>query len=386
MTEPRLETANASYDPRTAMTMGAGGETIMDACRQWCSRPADERYLSLGELHAATLNRAERSYSDVLQRAAWVGDGSLEAGGAMHVDVLGSTRDSSQAIATHSAFGSAAALLGANAGYLRRVPSSLAAACMNWHQDQRDLGAPLAYVEEPAKGPAKLRAVTSQSYGRIYDHQLVDVVRKANEASGGVWKVPAASYAAHDPHAATTLYASDRDVFLFLVDEERPIEVDGDTLYRGFFAWNSETGAKSLGVKWFLYRAICDNRIVWGAEDVKEVRVRHSLGAPERWLQETAPMLRRYAEQSAQGIEERIRRAKALKVGDTDEDVANYLTTAGFTKPEAAQAVEVANREEGQARSLWDVIQGGTAAARGLAHQDARVSRESAFGKLLARC
>src|SRR6266550_4933656 len=43
----------------------------------------------------------------------------------------------------------------------------------------------------------------------------------------------------------TTLYASDRDVFLFLVDDTNPIEAgrlaDGspDLYFRGFYCWNS---------------------------------------------------------------------------------------------------------------------------------------------------
>jgi len=44
----------------------------------------------------------------------------------------------------------------------------------------------------------------------------------------------------------TTLYASDRDVFLFLVDDTHPIEAgklpngDPDLYFRGFYCWNSE--------------------------------------------------------------------------------------------------------------------------------------------------
>ena len=43
-----------------------------------------------------------------------------------------------------------------------------------------------------------------------------------------------------------SVYASDRDVFVFLVDDLNPIEAgrlpDGspDVFFRGFYAWNSE--------------------------------------------------------------------------------------------------------------------------------------------------
>ena len=60
----------------------------------------------------------------------------------------------------------------------------------------------------------------------------------------------------------TTLYASDRDVFLFLVDDLNPIEAgllpDGspDLYFRGFYCWNSEVGAKTLGIASFSLRAV----------------------------------------------------------------------------------------------------------------------------------
>ncbi|MCC0003435.1 MAG: FAD-dependent oxidoreductase [Methylobacteriaceae bacterium] len=80
----------------------------------------------------------------------------------------------------------------------------------------------------------------------------------------------------------TTLYASDRDVFLFLVDDLNPIEAgrlpDGspDLYFRGFYCWNSEVGAKTLGIASFYLRAVCQNRNLWGVEDFEEITIRHS--------------------------------------------------------------------------------------------------------------
>ena len=45
----------------------------------------------------------------------------------------------------------------------------------------------------------------------------------------GRWTVPLQAYGGQNSKLATTLYASDRDVFVFLVDEQRPIDVDGQT-------------------------------------------------------------------------------------------------------------------------------------------------------------
>jgi hypothetical protein len=60
--------------------------------------------------------------------------------------------------------------------------------------------------------------------------------------------MPAWSTGVYNPHVditqdTTTLYASDRDVFLFLVDDLNPIEAgrlpDGspDLYFRGFYCW-----------------------------------------------------------------------------------------------------------------------------------------------------
>jgi hypothetical protein len=51
--------------------------------------------------------------------------------------------------------------------------------------------------------------------------------------------VPLKAYNGVNNTSATTLYASDRDVFVFLVDEARPIELDGQTYFRGFYTWGT---------------------------------------------------------------------------------------------------------------------------------------------------
>src|SRR4029077_3736004 len=101
----------------------------------------------------------------------------------------------------------------------------------------------------------------------------------------------------------TPLFASDRDMFVFLADEDRRIEVpdrrngSGGSMARGvfvldseggdktpglgFFVWNSEVGDKTLGLGFFLFDYVCCNRIVWGADQYTEVRIRHTKGAPD---------------------------------------------------------------------------------------------------------
>ena len=82
---------------------------------------------------------------------------------------------------------------------------------------------------------------------------------------------------------------------------------------RGFFVWNSEVGKKTLGAGFFLFDYVCCNRIIWGADQYTEVRIRHTKGAPDRWLEEVTPVLPEYSHGSAkpviQAIEERAQRS-----------------------------------------------------------------------------
>jgi hypothetical protein len=94
--------------------------------------------------------------------------------------------------------------------------------------------------------------VASTSYDRIRDARVVEAVERVN--GDGHSQDPAASYATMNPKRATTLYASDRDVFILLVDPKNPVEVGSAQLFCGFFARDSEVGSATVGLTTFLDR------------------------------------------------------------------------------------------------------------------------------------
>ena len=169
---------------------------------------------------------------------------------------------SSVRLTTHWSFGQLAGLVGAPAAYLRQLPAALAG--INLQYGLTSHRAEQVKTLETDDGRLELRAVTGPDYGRIYDHELVAAVQRiAGNGTGDTrWKVPGVldwSTGVYNPRVdvtqdTTTLYASDRDVFLFLVDDLNPIEAgrlpDGspDLYFRGFYCWNSEVGAKTLGM------------------------------------------------------------------------------------------------------------------------------------------
>jgi hypothetical protein len=185
----------------------------------------------------------------------------------------------------------------------------------------------------------------------------------------------------------TTLYASDRDVFLFLVDDTHPIEAgrlaDGspDLYFRGFYCWNSEVGSKTLGIASFYLRAVCQNRNLWGVEDFEEITIRHSKYATARFAHEAAPALESFANSSPGPFVAGIKAARERVVAHSE-----FLRKRGFSKPETARIIEAVLREEGRPpESLFDFVQGITAVARGKEHQDARLDLEQRAKRLLDR-
>ncbi|MCQ9157139.1 DUF932 domain-containing protein, partial [Acidomonas methanolica] len=176
------------------------------------------------------------------------------------------------------------------------------------------------------------------------------------------------------------------------VDDLNPIEAgrlpDGspDLYFRGFYAWNSEVGAKTLGIASFYLRAVCQNRNLWGVEDFEEITIRHSKYAASRFAHEAAPALTRFANSSPMTFVNGIKAAREKIVARNDDDRSEFLRKRGFSKGETAKIIETVLAEEGRKpESVFDFVQGITAVARHKTHQDARLDLEGRAKKLLDR-
>ena len=364
---------------------------------EWFSRPDDEKFLSLSDLYASVKGRAERSRTRTVESAAI----RVEAHRDDPEKLALVLPDAEAPVApTHWSFGQLASLVSAPAAYLRQRPAPLAG--INLQYGLTNHRAEQVKTLETEDGRTELRAVTGPDYGRIYDHELVAAVQRiAGDGTGDTrWKVPGVldwSTGVYNPMVdvtrdTTTLYASDRDIFLFLVDDLNPIEAgtlpDGspDLYFRGFYCWNSEVGAKTLGIASFYLRAVCQNRNLWGVEDFQEISIRHSKYAANRFAHEAAPALTRFAESSPAPFVQGIRTARERIVARTDEDRTDFLRKRGFSKAETAKIVETVLVEEGRPpESVFDFVQGITAVARGKPQQDARLTMETRAKTLLER-
>jgi len=373
------------------------GARVGRVSSEWFSRPDDERFLSLTELFASLKGRAERSRTRTVESAAIRLIASRDDAESLALILPGSDIPVAP---THWSFGQLASLVGAPASYLRQLPASLAG--INLQYGLTTHRAEQLETLESDDGRTELRAVTGPDYGRIYDHELVAAVQRiAGNGTGDTrWKVPGVldwSSGIYNPHVdvtkdTTTLYASDRDVFLFLVDDLNPIEAgklpDGspDLFFRGFYCWNSEVGAKTLGLASFYLRAVCQNRNLWGVEGFEEIVIRHSKYAASRFAHEAAPALARFANSSPQPFINGIRTARERIVARSDEDRSDFLRGRGFSKAETSKIIERVLMEEGHPpASIFDFVQGITAVARDKPQQDARLDMEGKAKKLFER-
>jgi len=375
----------------------SAGSVRSDVSKQWINRPADERFLTLADL--ADAKGLERSNSEAYAIA-----NKQVTLLAPEVRTLDDTNKLSTKVfgrgdefgMTPWAFNQIAGLVKAPSKYLRSLPSQIVADNLNWGlQRNRAVEEIKPLLTGTENGPV-LRAVTGPNYGRIWDHEVVKAVQGI--ADQGHWKVPGVmdwGTGIYDPDApitseTTTLFASDRDVFIFLVDDKRPIIVgelpDGspDYMFRGFWVSNSEVGLKSFSVAAMYLRSICCNRILWGVEGFQEVSIRHSSGAPSRFAEEIRPALESYAEKSDAKLIEAVADAKAATVAKDDEEALEFLRGRDFSRSNAQAIFDLHEKEEGRPiRSAWDAAQGITAFARDIPNSDNRLRVEANAGRIL---
>ncbi|MEB3047384.1 DUF932 domain-containing protein [Rhizobium mulingense] len=371
------------------------GERVGRVSSEWFSRPDDERYLSLGDLYDAVKSRANRAHARTVESSAIRVEASRNNAERLELIVPG---DRQPIAPTHWSYGQLCSLVGAPATYMRQLPAPLAA--INLQHGLLNHRAELVKTLELDDGRVELRAVTGPEYGRIWDHELVSAVMKiaGNGTGDTIWKVPGLldwTSMTHNPFVditkdTTTLYASDRDVFLFLVDDTHPIEAgrlpngEPDLFFRGFYAWNSEVGSKSLGIASFYLRAVCANRNIWGSENFREISIRHSKFAADRFAHEAAPALTSFANSSPAPFVTGIRAARERIVARNDEDRQSFLRRRGFSKSETGKIIETVLSEEGRPpESIFDFVQGITALARDKTNQDTRLELEGKAKRLL---
>lgn len=391
---------------------------LYQASAQWASRPADQRFWTIDDAFQFC-----KGYADVAsEQTVDFGRASLVEGSNGNLALaLGDGSD--PLTMTHWSFGQLARMAGAPADYLRKLPAELASKCLESGLDNHFAGRDDFGKQGLVHGGSVpvIRALTSDKYTRFWNWQVFE--RLGGLQSGG-WRVPPARPSATsggvtrvateqdcldvrmaglgikpgDTIAPAGIYASDHDMFAFMVNEDVRID-DGSEggLSRGFFVSNSEVGASALKMTLFYYRHVCGNHIVWGAESVLDVNVRHVGDVGGRFSVQIEGPLDVYLSRSAREDEARIRRMQSMVLGaNATELLDGIFNLTGRRRrhglPEALnlQIVECAieeateHPEDGNPFSLWGFANGLTRVSQTFGFADKRAAIDAAAGQLLA--
>lgn len=376
---------------------------LTQASYEFMNRPADQRFVSLHDLHAFTSSERDRSKQAVMSSRKLQFAPTQDNKGIV---AIGNHADANP---THWSFSQLSQLAGVPADLLRtQCENSLAPlaadnlnAGMAVIRDVKEVGVLLrenrlhdyidsgAIVGNDLSRSVTLAAATGPNYGRIWNSQVTAelVKRFGNGTTDSDWRVPGTFGKALEnvTKENTTFYASDRDMFVFLADETNRINLpnrrngEQGSLARGFFVYNSEVGSKTLGLAFFLFDYVCCNRIVWGVQEFEKIAIRHTSGAPDRWLEEIIPTLKAYHNSSASPIEAKLIGAQQTKLDNAEEFLAKR-----FTKKQV-ELISIAHLREEQKpiETIWDAVTGVTAYAKTLSNSDNRVEMEREGGKIL---
>lgn len=352
----------------------------------WARRPNDTVFSNVTDLVRYTKDLEERSFEEVdtLEEleVRTPGD-SLTPG----VDQLYVTRHQKPpSRLNHLSFNQFCQNIKARASEYRKLPAYLAQVPLTYlacRADRKDVK--LLHTQMREEDGTECRAITSPTYGRIWNYELAESVE--SYISPEIWTVPKKT-AFHEKTGFIT--ADERNCFIFMVDETHPIQAPGgQAVYRGFYAWNSEVLQGSLGIAEFLYFKACANRCIVGLSEFKEVRLRHTAGAPRIWMRDVAPQLKEYCNSSPKEVQARLQGSTKRIVSEDEKGAREWLAAKGFTKNLSAQILKGARDSEcgsdpnSSPFSRFNLAMGLTSVAREEDHNDQRVELERRAGTIL---
>ena len=226
---------------------------LMQASRQWCIRPADERFWTLEELYERSKEYAEQCRVKTLA----LSDCRVVPYETTDDLFLQGPEKGEPAQFLHYGFGQLCNVAQAPAAYLRELPAPIAADCLNHGMSRVNGDSTLLFHQN---GGLHLRCITSGKYSRIWNYEVAEMAQALHEQEG--WVTPPARpcgiqgvpirwateddviQSAHkslgirvgDDISPSGLYCSDHDCFIFQVNEDLAIDAgDGEMLYRGVF-------------------------------------------------------------------------------------------------------------------------------------------------------
>lgn len=334
------------------------------------SMPPEAWYPSLESLRDATLAMRTDSASAV---------GYCNALTATHEDgrlYLSHRRQESRRWEPNAwAFRQLATRVQAPGGYLASLPAPLAAECLNHGLRESSARTMLLY----SQGTGEMRAATGPTYGRVWNHELVDLALAIRDRTGGSFDLPPVwpsgpGAVRPDGSKVGGAWLNQSQCAIFLIDGGSIVGVPSsargqdDELYRGVFLRQSEVGDAAWELTLLRFRACCGNLAIMGMETVLDCRIIHTAHAARRVREALESIHAQVAAlpDDRLEVEATIRKARAFALPTKEPELLEWKPLAPWSIPARKAIIEMAVREEGQCATLWDVVQGGTARARDL--------------------
>lgn len=273
--------------------------------------------------------------------------------------------------------------IGAPSAYTAGLPAELAADCLNHGIANVDTAPRRLFFRRGDDGTLTLRSLTSTSYGRLYDADIIAAVARVAERTGltspPVWE-----------GGTGGAYRGERDTFIILTSGGSivtdPSARNGNgAMYRGLIIKNSEIGAAALTVITFLYRAVCGNHMLMGAV-LDALQSRRHVG---HHVAETADtMLReacRFLDRPESADRELILDLIGRSLGGDRETVIGKGRAAGLTEEQATAAYTAAEQFENDPRSVWGYTNGITRISQEAEFQSDRLTLDLLAAKMMQR-
>lgn len=358
--------------------------TLAQASTQLKTRPADQHFASFGDLTRAAQTDAKNS------RTADVPVGGLQVfaqGDALLIGRAGAD-EARRYPMTYGGARSILRLAGASPEFvLGRLSTETAAAAITEglarSPEANDSVQLLIGTETNAFGVTsgpRLRAVTSPSYCRVWD---ADMLREVHE-----WALPL-GYAPALPTKNTdaqrnnvqgnnkpALFRGGDSSFAFLMTEKSTDFGDGSSPMRGgLMIRNSETGKASLGVMRMVFSEFCANFLIWDATVQGSQRIIHRGRSDADLLRRFRRELQALKPELQQNELDVIAAAgKAQFASDTEVAAERLVKQFGLSQERAGLALERAtwaeNRGTRKLSHLW-VANGVTSLAKETTYADA---------------
>lgn len=348
---------------------------LFEAHKNWRERKPDERFSTLKELHEMVLARRQASVESQVVPSSMVF--------STHDNDVVLQGEKSLAVPSHWAFTQMCDLLEAPAPWLRKLTGELAAENLNFAAKSAPRER-MAMMWANGSTPGIVRCFTTLAYSRLWDSDIVQMLREMTQDESNGWHRPPAMT---DGQYPSGIYGSDRNVFVFLCNENNPLQGDeGHQLNRGFFCWNSEVKQQSFGFSAFLYDRICGNHIIWGAEKLFDIRMWHiGQGMSFRAQQELGRVLGAYANASTQKDQIVIDAARQKVIASTRDDTLAFLSAKniGWNRTEAEKIVVAVEKEGKDPTNLWNLVNGATQMSQERGYTDERTSQDRRAGRML---